>query len=140
MSCNCFLYSKKNYNRTFSVDIYRNEQFGPAFYLVFDNQQKYKNTSAIVFEVGKLLYWVFHCPEETNYSIEFKKWLDRSLQFYCNNIDLRQKSVFTFLWIWKKLGGVKDVGKIIAKIIWNVSSDSLESSDNSFLVPLALME
>jgi hypothetical protein len=42
----------------------------------------------------------------------------RCLHYYCDNVDIQQKSVWTFLWCWNQIVGVKDVGVMIGKLVW----------------------
>jgi hypothetical protein len=50
---------------------------------------------------------------------------DSCLDYYCSCVEMQQKSIFTFLLCWKKLGLLKDVGRMIAKTVWEDREDNL---------------
>jgi hypothetical protein len=50
------------------------------------------------------------------------------LDYYCSCVELQQKSIFTFLLCWKQMGLSKDVGLMIAKMVWEKREDNLVKS------------
>jgi TPR repeat protein len=49
----------------------------------------------------------------------------RCLYFYCACVELQQKSILTFLLCWNRTVGVKDVGVLIGKKVWEGREDIL---------------
>jgi hypothetical protein len=50
---------------------------------------------------------------------------NRCLDYYCSCVELQQKSIFTFLLCWKQMGLLKDVGRMIAMMVWEEREDNL---------------
>jgi hypothetical protein len=50
---------------------------------------------------------------------------NRCLEYYCSCVELQQKSIFTFLLCWNQTVGVKDVGVMIGKMVWEGREDNL---------------
>jgi hypothetical protein len=80
---------------------------------------------AVLFEVGKSMYWHRYLPQDTNRWKSQNRWEkpdnDLSLKcmhFYCESIQMTQKSIFLFLFFWQQQFGVRDVGKLIAQLVW----------------------
>jgi hypothetical protein len=46
------------------------------------------------------------------------------MEFYLSMVELQRKSIFTFLWFWNSSVGVKDVGVIIGKMVWEEERES----------------
>jgi TPR repeat protein len=47
------------------------------------------------------------------------------ISFYCSCVELQRESIFTFLWFWNRSAGVKDVGELIGKMVWEGREDNL---------------
>jgi len=71
-------------------------------------------------ELGKGLYWYQYETEEWSEYGDFEKdFADKCLEFYCSAIESQQRSIFLFLHFWNQTIGVKDVGQLIGKLVWN---------------------
>jgi hypothetical protein len=64
-------------------------------------------------------YWYHH---ETwiwsRRSEELQTFGGDCLEFYCATMELQRESIFTFLLFWNRTVGVKDVGVLIGKMVW----------------------
>jgi hypothetical protein len=78
------------------------------------------NFNELCFSLGWGLYWY-------EYNGSYWKWDSRNedkifgngcLDFYCATIQLQRESIFTFLLFWNRAVGVKDVGTLIGKMVW----------------------
>jgi hypothetical protein len=71
------------------------------------------------FTLGWGLYWYKYGTlawmRETE---KDQQYGDRCIDFYCATMELQQESIFTFLWFWNQTVGVKDVGTMIGKMVW----------------------
>jgi TPR repeat protein len=56
-------------------------------------------------------------------------FVNACLNYYCSCFELQQKSILTFLWWWNRSGGVKDVGVMLGRMVW-------EKRDENLLKPL----
>jgi tetratricopeptide (TPR) repeat protein len=66
------------------------------------------------YALGWGLYWyMFEAP-----GWEHTAFAGTCLDFYIDTVELQQRSIFTFLWFWNEVVGVKDVGVMIAKMVW----------------------
>ena len=74
------------------------------------------DTDQLYYSLGWGLYWYMHGTTdwESKYAYE-KVFGERCLNYYCENFELQQDSIFTFLLYWNKFTGVKGPGTIIAK-------------------------
>jgi hypothetical protein len=74
----------------------------------------------LCFSLGWGLYWFVYgtLSWESRYSDPAQAFGNQCLDFYCNTIELQQKSIFYFLLFWNKTVGVKDVGALIGKMVW----------------------
>jgi tetratricopeptide (TPR) repeat protein len=80
----------------------------------------------LCYSLGWGLYWHMYGTDDFNReSDEEKAFGTRCLDYYCENVELQQKSIFTFLLCWTDLVGVKDVGVMIAKMVWEGREDNL---------------
>jgi hypothetical protein len=61
-------------------------------------------------------------------SFESKAFAERCLDYYCTCVELQRKSIFTFLLCWNQSVGVKDVGLMIAKRVWEEREDNMVKS------------
>jgi hypothetical protein len=82
------------------------------------------NFNQLCYSLGWGLYWYRHDSEKWN-NDEQKAFDNRCLDYYCLCVELQQKSIFTFLWCWNQTAGVKDVGVLIAKEVWEEREDNL---------------
>jgi hypothetical protein len=80
---------------------------------------------AVLFEVGKIMYWHRYLPQDTNRWKNQNRWEKpdndfslKCLNFYCESVQMTQKSIFLFLFFWQQQFGVRDVGKAIAQSVW----------------------
>jgi hypothetical protein len=68
--------------------------------------------------LGWGLYW-YECETRIgNRGSEKKLFGPRCLDFYCATMELQRESIFTFLLFWNRTVGVKDVGTLIGKMVW----------------------
>jgi hypothetical protein len=73
----------------------------------------------LCYSLGWGLYWYMYGAKGwKKQSDEEKMFGNHRLDYYCENVELQQKSIFTFLLCWKKMVGVKDLGLMIAKTVW----------------------
>lgn len=74
-------------------------------------------------EFGKALYWNMYDEKEfqksTSLTVDNKSFGLQCLNFYIDTIEAHQKVIYTFLWCWKHVFLGKDVGLIIAKMLWD---------------------
>jgi hypothetical protein len=76
--------------------------------------------------LGWGLYWYLHGTRGWYRQVEEKKAFgNRCLNYYCCCIELQRESIFTFLWCWNKMTGVKGPGQMIARLVWKGREDSL---------------
>jgi hypothetical protein len=76
--------------------------------------------------LGWGLYWCLYRKEQWDpVSDTFKDFIDRCLDYYCSCVELQQKSVVEFLLCWNREVGVKDVGVLIGKMVWEGREDNL---------------
>jgi tetratricopeptide (TPR) repeat protein len=54
-----------------------------------------------------------------------KAFIDLCVDHYCSCVELQQKSILTFLFFWNQTVGVKDVGVMIGKRVWEQREDNL---------------
>ena len=80
----------------------------------------------LCYSIGWGLYWYQYGDENWNDRTDNEKSFgSRCLDYYCSCVELQQKSIFTFLLCWNRTMGVKDVGPMIAKIVWEDREDNL---------------
>lgn len=76
--------------------------------------------------LGQGLYWyAYQSNQFEERSKKDKVFALRCLDYYCACVELQQKSIFTFLWCWNQSVGVKDVGVMIGKMVWENREDNL---------------
>jgi hypothetical protein len=85
------------------------------------------NFNQICYSFGWGFYWYQYESKGWHQQIdEDKAFGERCLDFYCSCVELQQKSIFTFLLGWNRApGGVKDVGAMIGKMVWEGRADNL---------------
>jgi hypothetical protein len=77
------------------------------------------NFDQLCFLMGWGMYWYRHGSKDwEEQEDDVKAFASECLDFYCSTIELQQKSIFTFLLFWNQTVGVKDVGVLIGKIVW----------------------
>jgi hypothetical protein len=73
----------------------------------------------LCFALGWGLYWyVCDSDEWKEQKEEVQAFGERCLDFYCATMELQRESIFTFLLFWNRTVGVKDVGALIGKMVW----------------------
>jgi TPR repeat protein len=80
----------------------------------------------LCYTLGWGIYW--HYFRTKHWSIEaetVKAFGNRCLDYYCSCVEWQQKSIFAFLLCWNQTVGVKDVGVMIAKTVWEGREDDL---------------
>jgi hypothetical protein len=81
------------------------------------------------FGVGWGMYWI--CAGESppqQWKGTVGSFAELCLDYYCSCIEMQQKSIFTFLFFWNRMVQVKDVGTMIAKMVWEEREESLVKS------------
>jgi hypothetical protein len=94
----------------------------------------------ICFNIGKVMYWKLY-EEELGLDEAFQ---EKCLDFYISSVELQQKAVWLILWYFKQ-SGMKDVGGLIAKMVWeeremNLIQSFEKESDRVDSSPLELRE
>jgi hypothetical protein len=85
--------------------------------------------SQVCYSLGWGLFWhQYGRWGWNNQSDEQKMFANRCLDYYCSCVELQQKSIFTFLLCWKESVGVKDVGLMVAKRVWEGREEKLLKS------------
>ena len=80
----------------------------------------------LCYGLGWGLYWYQYEMGRWNTQIDENKLFgNRCLDYFCSCVELQQKSIFTFLLCWKQSMGVKDVGTMIGKMVWEGREDNL---------------
>jgi hypothetical protein len=80
----------------------------------------------LCYALGWGLYWHAHGGGRWQKRSDEQKAFDTlCLDFYCSCIELQQKSIFTFLLFWNREMGVKDVGVMIGKKVWEGRENNL---------------
>jgi hypothetical protein len=74
----------------------------------------------LCYSVGWGLYWYQYDIGE-----EGEEFEEQFLDYYCSCVELQQKSIVTFLMFWNQTVGIKDVGAMIAKMVWEEREDNL---------------
>jgi hypothetical protein len=94
-------------------------QSGDLTRLVINDEIEWSgDLTRLVLEIGKGMYWHmdgdYHNPKG-----EIAEFAEKCLDYYCDAMDLQQQSLLLFLLFWKKkTAGLKDVGKMIAEVVW----------------------
>jgi hypothetical protein len=83
----------------------------------------------LCYSLGWGLFWyVYGTKDWREESDENKVFCNRCIDYYCEIVELQKKSILTFLLCWKEIVGVKDVGVVIAKMVWEGREDNLVKS------------
>jgi hypothetical protein len=75
--------------------------------------------------LGWGLYWYQYGSKDWNDQSDNDAFSNPSLDYYCSCVELQQKSIVTFLLCWKQSMGVKDVGTMIGKMVWEGRGNDL---------------
>jgi hypothetical protein len=88
----------------------------------------------VYYALGWGLYWHRYGGQKWNERNDrIKAFGNQYLDYYCSCVELQQKSIFTFLLCWNRVTGVKDVGVVIAKMVW-------EGRENNLVKPFGVAE
>jgi TPR repeat protein len=81
----------------------------------------------LCYALGWALYWYVYESEDWKDQWGEQNAFDLTcVSYYCTCVELQQESIFTFLLCWnRRSGGVKDVGLMIAKMVWEGREDNL---------------
>jgi hypothetical protein len=104
---------------------------GTSFAKLLQNAKKTFETegdSRICFVMGQGAYWYQYEAKGWNRLSSWKEFGERCLDYYCSVCELQQKSILTFLWFWNRAVGVRDVGVMIEKMVWEEREDNLVKS------------
>jgi hypothetical protein len=96
----------------------------------FEKKDFDSDSNPVVYALGWGLYWYEYGSEQwTVLNIPIKAFGNRCIDYYCSCVELQQKSIFTFLWFWNQTsGGVKDVGVMMAKMVWEGREENFVKS------------
>jgi hypothetical protein len=76
--------------------------------------------------LGEGLYWyLYQSNAWYDCGTTQKIFGESCMDFFCANVELQQKSIWTFLLCWKQRGLVKEVGVLIGKRVWEERADNL---------------
>jgi TPR repeat protein len=95
----------------------------------------------LCYSLGCGLYWNVYgsASWRTQYDAIKKAFANLCLRYYCTCVELQRKSIFTFLWHWNQTsGGVKDVGAMIARMVWDQREDQFVVSVSETALPMRL--
>jgi hypothetical protein len=83
-----------------------------------------QQSDELCYALGWGLYWYMFDPDDPDFDDDYAM-ADSYVDYYCSCIELQQKSIWTFLWCWNQTVGVKDIGCMIAKMVWDGRADNL---------------
>jgi tetratricopeptide (TPR) repeat protein len=95
----------------------------------------------LCYSLGWGLYWNVYGSTSwrTQYDAIQKAFANLCLGYYCTCVELQQKSIFIFLLHWNQTsGGVKDVGVMIARMVWEQREDQCVVSVSETALPMRL--
>jgi TPR repeat protein len=79
------------------------------------------------YALGEGMYW--HMFGSKVWSVvpyqEVTAFGERCLKYYCEMVELQQESICTFLLFWNRAVGVKDIGVVIGKKVWEERKENL---------------
>jgi hypothetical protein len=85
-----------------------------------ETKQVEYNFDQFCFTIGWGLYWYMYdtvwWKDELDESD--KEFGGRCLGYYCDNIEQQQKALVSFLLCWNETVGIKELGVVIAKMVW----------------------
>jgi hypothetical protein len=80
---------------------------------------KGKTEADLVYSLGSGLFWeVYGSQGWSELPQKDKAFGEQCLDYYCQCVEMQQKSIWTFLLCWNQTFGVKDVGVLMAKMVW----------------------
>jgi hypothetical protein len=79
----------------------------------------------LCYSLGWGLYWYGGDWDRQSNSNIYTDFYARCLDYYCSCVEMQQKSIFTFLLLWKRATGVKGPGQMIARMIWDGREECL---------------
>jgi hypothetical protein len=80
----------------------------------------------LCYSLGCGMYWCeYGSWKWDDQNLEQQKFGRACLDYYCETVELQQKSIFTFLLCWNRTVGGKDVGGMIGKLVWDGRADYL---------------
>jgi hypothetical protein len=104
--------------------VYLSDSF--HFDRIFGNILTWKKAGApeydvyLAYELGRALYFDVYHESLFKYNQKYSGgFAEKCLDFYCDNIDLTQSAIVTFLAFWKQRGMNRDVGILIGKMVWS---------------------
>jgi len=120
----------------FYTSKYENTVFPTMLRHIF-NKKIYivSNCTSLPLQVGRTMYWQFYQSKQIHYSAtkEIIEFAEKCMDYYCEMMDLQQQSIFSFLLSWNCVtGGMKDVGKLIAKMVWDFRYENAIKKFDSF--------
>jgi hypothetical protein len=85
------------------------------------------NINQVCYTLGWGMYWYMHGTEGwANWENPYdKKMAMECLDYYCESMELQQKSIFTFLRFWNETTGVKEPARLISKMVWEQREERL---------------
>jgi len=90
-----------------TISSFKNKLFERCVDYIVSNQH-FDLGDFVYMHMGKGMYW--HDYPTAPITLFYN--------YYCENIDIQQESLYLFLLIWKTFFGPKDVGTLIAKYVW----------------------
>lgn len=88
------------------------------FWTLYEQSSNDNANDCEIMEVGKALYWNAHGVKDEQPKHLCDVFYNPCIDYYCSCMDLQQESLLVFLLCWNNLTGVKDMGRCIAKIVW----------------------
>jgi hypothetical protein len=87
---------------------------------------KKKQYDTICYNLGWGLFWYQYGGDfGRGYDDSVRAFGETCLDYYCSCVELQQKSIFTFLLFWNQSVGVKDLGVMIGKMVWEEREENL---------------
>jgi hypothetical protein len=91
----------------------------------------------VCYSLGWGLFWYIYGTEQwSERNDEEKVFGNNALDFYCSCVELQQESICSFLLFWNRSVGVKDVGVVIGKMVWDGKGDHLVTTWRKKSTPL----
>lgn len=120
----------------FYTSKYENTIFTAMLHHIFSKKNLMDpNCTSLPLQIGRTMYWQFYQSKQLNYLTrgEIIEFGEKCMDYYCEMMDLQQQSIFSFLLSWNYVtGGMKDVGKLIAKMVWDVRYENAIKKFDSF--------
>lgn len=94
---------------------------------LFDDDEEFEiwvDGNTLAWELGRGLFWYMQGLIEKGLDQDEIDFGTSCLKYYCDSIDLQQKSIYTFLWCWNKVFNEdfldsKKLGRFIAQMVWD---------------------